>query len=758
MNANVQFIRRTPDLRYARVHGWIVDVPANRITRGGIEVRLTPKSMAVLRELLARPATVVRRDDLLGIVWRDGFPTDDVLTHAITELRRALEDDPRAPRIIETIPKVGYRLLATVEPLDEPPTPPSVPVVTTVMVAPVAPETPPRAPWLLWATVGALAVLAVLLPLRQRATTAAVATAGAAPAALASAAPPAESAQPTALSSDPTREQFPSLSPDGSTAVYVAVDEGGRRSRLMLRSLDAAADPVGLTDPPESVSDTYPTWSPDGKQIAFLRMTRSDCGIHVMPALGGQVRHVADCFPRTIDYIDWTSDGAGLLLSRRGVLADGLGPNAAGSVHRLDLASGAITPITYAPAAVGNDDLQPRSSPDGRWIAFRRGAYPYSDIWVMPASGGEARQVTRLRAPIRGYAWHPDSTQLLISSAHERMHALYRVDIATGTPIALGVSAATFPSVARHAAVMVWQNETELAQLMQFAPGTGVASGSGAEGEPLAGSLVEPSTRSEYQPAISPDGGRMAFISTRSGEPQVWVRDFASGSAFPLTRLQKREPVNPQWSPDATSLLFVARSAGSSELMRIEIASGRMQRLSQVDERARWGAYARDGRSIYFSSDRSGAWQVWRMDADGANAGQLSTEGGYDPRDWLGDGAIYYTKETDRGLFRLELATRAETRVSWITGYWNMDAFVLRHDGIWYLEIEGDDNAAWLMHAPLDPAVLVAGQDSASRRVHRLDGGNLIAQISLAGDLSRLVAVTITRDETDVMTMPLPGG
>src|SRR5687768_18480248 len=74
--------------------------------------------MAVLRELMLRQNLVVRRDDLLGIVWRDGFPTDDVLTHAITELRRVLEDDPRAPRVIETIPRVGYRLLAPVEPLE----------------------------------------------------------------------------------------------------------------------------------------------------------------------------------------------------------------------------------------------------------------------------------------------------------------------------------------------------------------------------------------------------------------------------------------------------------------------------------------------------------------------------------------------------------------------------------------------------------------------------------------------------------------
>ena len=753
MNANVQFIRRTPEVRYARVHGWIVDAPANRLTRGDIEVRLTPKAMSVLRELLARPATVVRRDDLLGIVWRDGFPTDDVLTHAITELRRALEDDPRAPRIIETIPKVGYRLLAAVDLLDEPPTPPSVPVVTTLAVPTPAPETAPRAPWPLWATLGALALLAVLLPLGQRAS---LPASPVAPAAASVAAPVAVAALPqpqaTALSSDPTREQFPSLSPDGSTAVYVAVDEGGRRSRLMLRSLDAAADPVALTDPPANISDTYPTWSPDGKQIAFLRMSRSDCGIHVMPALGGQARHVADCFERTIDYIDWTSDGSGLLLARRAAPGDQLGPTAAGTVHRLDLASGAITPIAYGPAAVGDDDLQPRSSPDGRWIAFRRGAYPYSDLWVMPVAGGTARKVTNLRAPIRGYAWYPDSAHLVISSAHEGMHALYRVDVASGTPVALGQTAATFPSVARQAPVLVWQNETELAQLMQFTPGAS------AEGEGIGGALVEPATRSEYMPAISPDGIRMAFVSTRSGEPQVWLRDFAAGRAFPLTRLVKREPAYPQWSPDGASLLFVARSAGSSELMRVDIASGRLEKLSRDDERTRYGAYARDGRSIYFSSDRSGAWQVWRMDADGANAEQLSTDGGYDPRDWLGDGAIYYSKETDRGLFKLDLATRKEQRVSWMVGYWNMDAFALREDGLWYLEMDGEQDATWLMNAPLLATPDAEEDMSKVRRVHRLEGGNVVAQMSMAPDLSRMVTVAITRDETDVMTMPLPGG
>ena len=102
MNANVKFLHRSTEIRHARLSGWAVDVAANRVQRDGVDIRLTPKAMGVLRELMQRRGTVVRRDDLLGIVWGDGFPSDDVLTHAVTELRRALELDPRAPVILYT--------------------------------------------------------------------------------------------------------------------------------------------------------------------------------------------------------------------------------------------------------------------------------------------------------------------------------------------------------------------------------------------------------------------------------------------------------------------------------------------------------------------------------------------------------------------------------------------------------------------------------------------------------------------------------
>jgi TolB-like protein/Tfp pilus assembly protein PilF len=76
--------------------------------------------MAVLVEL-ARGAPEPRsRDQIIGSVWPRGFVSDDVLTRCIGQLRRALEDDPRTPQCLETLPKLGYRLKIAVEPLARP--------------------------------------------------------------------------------------------------------------------------------------------------------------------------------------------------------------------------------------------------------------------------------------------------------------------------------------------------------------------------------------------------------------------------------------------------------------------------------------------------------------------------------------------------------------------------------------------------------------------------------------------------------------
>lgn len=85
----------------------------------GGEVHLEPKVMQVLEYLARTPGQVVERDTLLNGIWEGRAFSDEPLSRCVFELRRALGDSAKDPRYIETIPKSGYRLIATVEPLTD---------------------------------------------------------------------------------------------------------------------------------------------------------------------------------------------------------------------------------------------------------------------------------------------------------------------------------------------------------------------------------------------------------------------------------------------------------------------------------------------------------------------------------------------------------------------------------------------------------------------------------------------------------------
>jgi len=97
------------------VGGLAVDLSTRRIMAEGAERKLTPKAAAVLSALIEANGDVRTRADLLDRVWPDVHVTEEVLTQAIAELRRAFGDDARNPKFLETIAKQGYRLLPRVE-------------------------------------------------------------------------------------------------------------------------------------------------------------------------------------------------------------------------------------------------------------------------------------------------------------------------------------------------------------------------------------------------------------------------------------------------------------------------------------------------------------------------------------------------------------------------------------------------------------------------------------------------------------------
>lgn len=101
--------------------GWRVDPATLRISNGNQVVRLEPKAMAVLDYLACRPGVVVTRQELEQSLWAGSVVGYDAISNTIIKLRKAFGDKARAPAVIETIPKSGYRLIAEVEPLSAEP-------------------------------------------------------------------------------------------------------------------------------------------------------------------------------------------------------------------------------------------------------------------------------------------------------------------------------------------------------------------------------------------------------------------------------------------------------------------------------------------------------------------------------------------------------------------------------------------------------------------------------------------------------------
>ena len=97
-----------------RLDVWTAEPSLNRLSRHGVAIRVEPKVMDVLSELAAHAGKAVPKEEIIRAVWGREHLAESILTRAVAELRRHLEDDAHAPRFIETIPKRGYRLIAPV--------------------------------------------------------------------------------------------------------------------------------------------------------------------------------------------------------------------------------------------------------------------------------------------------------------------------------------------------------------------------------------------------------------------------------------------------------------------------------------------------------------------------------------------------------------------------------------------------------------------------------------------------------------------
>ena len=660
-----------PNLRL-RVGEHVVDIGALRLTTRPDHPRLTSKAAAVLIELVRHAGDTVTRDQLLERVWADRVTTPDVLTQAIKELRRAFNDDAKPSRYIETIPKVGYRLLAPVSLLDA-----EHQVGAQGGVIGIAENDPElfdapllpafaatggdRRRWL-WALAAAASlVIGIGLLLASRS----VATHAPAGSWIAS--------DVRALTSDPGSERRPAVSPDGTRVAYGQLDPTGGQNgvdRIMMRAIGQSQS-IRLTAR-SSTFEEVPIWSPDGSQIAFERLDKERCTMYIASSLGGAEREVGSCQNYMVHYFDWYPDGKALISAQN---SGGIYDNMV--LMRWDLATGTRQPLEYerSPDA---QDLEAHFSPDGKYIAFRRGLAPYSDLCVMPAAGGAVRQLTQLHSRIRGLAWTQDSRGLIFSSNHNGQFTLYSVALDGGSVQPLGIGPAEYPNAARGADTVAYEIPRTTHQLAWVALG----------GDKAVPELLAKSTGSDSSPAFSPDGTRIAFVSDRSGAQQVWLYDLGTREVTALTEFRDALLINPTWSADGKQLLVTARGNHQPGLVEIDLASRRQRVISKPGDEVLSGSYGADPDSylvVLGGSNRQN--QLVLLEHFGSkDERQTALAAGIEHVELdATTRRLYYTKNAQSTLFARDLAGGAETLVTPLIASTLIDGWRVVDGRIWYV-------------------------------------------------------------------------
>ncbi|QJR12661.1 Tol-Pal system protein TolB [Usitatibacter rugosus] len=563
--------------------------PASGEVRGrrGPE-RLRPLLVDILLRLAATPGEVVRRETLLEEVWPRRMVNDEVLSRAIAELRTALGDDARQSRYVETLPKIGYRLVAPVEWLD------------TLAETAAAAAAPPPAPTALRKStpvriVAALAAVAIvgafIYFLRQPASIS--------PAAISDLERRITAAQPFA--SDPELEVGPRFSPDGKRVIY-SQGEGGK-SRLVIRSVDG---PEQRVVGESGWLQIAPVFFPDGRRIAYWQSRDNDCAIVEHDLETGTTRPIVDCKLSPRARFDLSPDG------KRIAFVGVVRPTYPAGVILADVATGESRAFTRPEPGVG-DDLQPRFSTDGKRLSFFRGSESHRQLWVADVSDpATARAASAAEGLTYGSAWMGPDGPIVVAADWFGFRALNLVDVATGEARLLGARGARFPDLAPGGA-LVYENATYAANLWAFDPRDTV----------IKPRVLWPSTRYTNQAEYSPDGKRIAFVSNREGVEAIFVAPL-DGAPAKLTLPAGFRHIRPHWSADGKALhatrIPIGPLRSRQQAVRIEIATGKYEILEPLGTQVIDVRESRDGQWIYVGESSGSAMRLLRAKASDLHA------------------------------------------------------------------------------------------------------------------------------------------
>ncbi len=626
-----------------------LDLAAGDLRKSGRKVRLQEQPFRLLAALAERPGEVVTRVKLKDSLWPGDtyVDFDRSLNTAASKLRDALGDSASNPRFIETLPRRGYRFLASVESGGENGHPGDTErllatAISTADATGVAHRRLRIALALSLVLLCAAAVGIAALWLAPRDT--------------------ANREQPVRFSFQPEYGGLAVISPNGRHIAYV----DSSRQGLLIRDLDRE-EPRRLEGTKGSTLSGRLSWSPDSKFIAFASGTE----LKRVPVEGGPVITLCK-LPSEFQWnAAWSPDGGTIVLSA-GRPRKLYGVPAEGGELRLLLADLETESLS--------DPVRPRFLPlaDGRRVLlFNDGLYGH--LVMLDVDSGQERTLT-----------HGEEQPILYPVYSPSGHLLYRIGaVLWALPFSLEALDSTgeaFP---------VSTNNIVVDNLSVSGNGTLVyQDGQGRmrrlvwrdrSGNEL-GTAGQPQQRIAY-PALSPDETRIAVMGAEKEGLDIWIHDTQSEMKTRLT-FHPGNDLGPIWSPSGTEIALTSSRNGSSDILsKAADGSGQVEPLlvlpqtvflsdwsmdgmhllhdqyhsdtqtdvwyltrkpdgagfdstpflaTKFDERA--AKFSPDGRYVVYISDESGERQVYvRPFPDGDNKWQISHSGGTQPR-WRRDG------------------------------------------------------------------------------------------------------------------------
>jgi eukaryotic-like serine/threonine-protein kinase len=400
----------------------------------------------------------------------------------------------------------------------------------------------------------------------------------------------------TQLTNQPGEEYSPSLSPDGRFFVYASRAAGNWD---IYSQRVGGQNPVKLTrDCPED--DTQPSFSPDGDFIAF-RSERGGGGIFVMGATGESSKRLTDFGYNP----SWSPNGKEIAFASHGFET----PDSRAHLSELwtvTVASGEIRKLNIS---LG-DAVQPSWSPHGDRIAFwsirakDTNISGQRDIWTIPVAGGEPMRVTNDPAVDWNPVWSPDGRYLYFSSDRAGSMNLWRVPIeensgkVLGQPESVTTGGGTVShqhlSISRDGRRMVFVERIARTNLQK------VAFDSVTETAMSPPVWITQGSRLANTPDPSPDGQSIVFTSLGSAQEDLFlIRSDGSGERQ-ITNDSARDR-GPRWSPDGKRIMFFSnRGADRYQVWAINPDGSGLQKLGETDQPINMSVWSPDGARIAY--------------------------------------------------------------------------------------------------------------------------------------------------------------